>query len=512
MAQFSGELWPNHPHRLPDELLSFWMVRVAHANRVKLQTFTNATFGRTESPWARDIDRSAGPEFIEKLSLRTGATVADIRGGMLSSYEGIVFERHNEKGNTPWILPLGIYHRTRRAYGMQFCPQCLFWDKEPYFRRRWRLAFATICDKHGNLLHDRCPLCEAPVIFFRNDLGHRTGFSLANHTRCWQCGFDLRRAPIWGADLLDGQSYIALRSLLTFIDSGISVCGPHFSGYSGLLLEVLHRLCEILVSNSSRRRFDRLRTVVSVETGMTLPVVSGRAEFERLGLLDRHRVLLCALWLLMEWPDRFVQVCRKAGLSRSFVLGDIHTAPYWFDRLLDDELNESRYVLTTEEARNGAEYLVRSGTRLTRTALQRVLGRQDKGTTAPYRAAPTSSWPTTDDEFDLLLSRHNVKMKSLPDSSTRRQIAERDRIILLTMKTTGWNAQKVLGLTLQEIRPLLTPSNGALSSSLKKDLRCYLQSTRSALGGNRQSDALFVGSKTPRVSIENLAAKVRALK
>jgi hypothetical protein len=376
MPPYSGEIWPVHPHRLPDELLSFWILRVAHANRIKLQTFTNTTFGKKASPWARDIDRSADDDFIDRLSLRTGATVADIRGGMLSSYEGIIFEHHNERGNTAWILPLGIYHRTRRAYGMQFCPQCLFWDKEPYFRRRWRLALATICDKHGTLLHDRCPQCGVPVIFFRNDLGHRKGFSLANHTRCWQCGFDLRSAPVWGADWLDAQSYIALRSLLTFIDIGIAVCGQHFVDYANLFLNVLHRLCEILVSSGSRRPFNRLKALVSGLTGTPLPAVPEHAVFERLGLRDRHRALLCAMWLLMEWPDRFLKVFREAGVSRSYILGDMPTAPYWFEQLLNVELNKSGYILTTEEARSAEGYLVRSGEKLTRKTLQRVLGRR----------------------------------------------------------------------------------------------------------------------------------------
>lgn len=177
MLGLSGNLWPIHPHRLPDELLSFWILRVAHANRLKLQTFTNLALGRNASPWARDIDRSASDELLSQLSAQTGSSVEELRGGMLSAYEGILFEHHNAQGNSQWILPLGVYHRTRRAYGMQFCPACLFWDGIPYFRRRWRLAFATICDRHGTLLHDRCPHCAAPVIYFRNDVGHPSSLS-----------------------------------------------------------------------------------------------------------------------------------------------------------------------------------------------------------------------------------------------------------------------------------------------------------------------------------------------
>lgn len=384
MGGFSGELWPIHPHRLPDELLSFWILRTAHANRIKLQTFTNATFGPDASPWARDIDRSASPAFLATLSQRTGALVDDLKAGMLSSYEGIVFERHNALGTTPWILPLGIYHRTRKAYGMQFCPACLFEDAIPYFRRQWRLAFATICDRHGTLLHDRCPECESPVIYFRNDLGRRKTGSLGNHTMCWQCGYDLRRAPHWGADWLDAQTYISLRSLLTFIDEGLAVAGPHCFDYAHLFLAILHRVCEMLASNGTRRRYDRLKEVVARETGLALPQGAGRVAFESLGLVNRHRILLGALWLVIDWPQRFVAICTKARLGRAFLLADLDVVPYWFDRLLKLRLDGSMYVVTAEEARNAADYLSRNGVTLSRRSLQAVLGSRDNQATAKY--------------------------------------------------------------------------------------------------------------------------------
>lgn len=419
MAGLSGNLWPVHPHRLPDELLSFWILRTAHANRIKLQTFTNVTFGRDASPWARDIDRSASPVFLATLAERTGSTLDELKGGMLSGYEGIVFERHNAAGNTPWILPLGIYHRTRRAYGMQFCPECLFWDEVPYFRRRWRLAFATICDRHGTLLHDRCPECQAPVIYFRNDLGLRWKGSLSGHTLCWRCQCDLRRAPTWGADWLDAETYVALRSLLTFIDDGLGVAGPHCFDYATLFLAILHRACEMLASNGTRRRYDRLKEVVSRETGLALPRSLGPAAFEGLTLVDRHRVVLCALWLLMQWPERFVRVCGEAGLSRAFVLGDMVNAPYWFDRLLKCQLDRSTYIVSAEEAHHGAAYLAHSRTGISRKALQRVLGRRDNRATAGYASKKSPLWPATDQEFDQLLIALEKKIRTLPVDSMR---------------------------------------------------------------------------------------------
>ena len=47
----------------------------------------------------------------------------------------------------------------RQAAWLQFCPQCLAEDEEPYFRREWRLATTIVCARHGSRLLDRCPAC-----------------------------------------------------------------------------------------------------------------------------------------------------------------------------------------------------------------------------------------------------------------------------------------------------------------------------------------------------------------
>lgn len=60
---------------------------------------------------------------------------------------------------------------TRTGYGLQFCPKCLAADPEPYFRKRWRVAFYTWCTIHDTMLHERCPQCGAPVIFQRREMG-----------------------------------------------------------------------------------------------------------------------------------------------------------------------------------------------------------------------------------------------------------------------------------------------------------------------------------------------------
>ncbi|MCG2575869.1 hypothetical protein LZ012_02535 [Dechloromonas sp. XY25] len=361
------------------------------------------------------------------------------------------------------------------------------------------------------MLHDRCPECGAPIIYFRNDLGLRKDGQLGNHTLCWRCGFDYRRAPVYGADWLDAETYIALRSLLTFIDGGIAVAGQHYHQYAHLWLQVLHRLCEILASSGQSRRSDKLQAVVSQATKLVLPRVQVSAKFESLGLRDRHRLLLSALWMLMDYPNRFIRICREAGLGRSLVLGDLCEVPYWFDQVLKQDLDRSRYAPNAAEIRQVANYLARQGKTVSQASIQQAIGRRGEHAMSGYKMERGSPWPRNDDEFDSVLAALAVRIQSLEVGSVRRLLSERDRMIFLTMKVMGWSASKVLGISLDEIKPILAPRSTVLPPVLKGHLVWYLITTRRALVRGQPRTAFFVGSSEDGIGVENLAQKARRL-
>lgn len=370
----SGELWPVHPHRFDDELLSSWIVRTAHANRIKVQTFTTLTLGRREGVWNRDIDRCASDVLLTELARRTGSSIEELRGGMLSGYEGILYEQHNPMGNSAWILPLGIYHRTRRDFGLQYCPLCLFADPVPYFRKSWRLAFVTICDRHGNLLHDRCCHCGTPVIPFRNDLGKRTGYKIGDVVSCCRCGFDLRRAPATGPSGPDGKTIMALRSLVAFHDIGWWYQEGSALPLAFQYFQVLRRLASFLTSPRGRR----LARFVEEETGwiMTFSDTRSKQMFERRPIAERHQLLIVCMWLLDNWPDRFLRAATKADLKQSrLLLGE--EWPYWFEDVVRSGLGAGGVERTAEEVRQAAALLVRRGNKVSARAIGRLIGGRD---------------------------------------------------------------------------------------------------------------------------------------
>lgn len=132
-------LWPIRYKPHPDELLSSWLVRLARGHGLRVQTFCNLIFGNRLQVWNRDIDR-LGPDWIvDVLSERTGTPIDVTRGTTLRSYEGWLYPAFKASGSLQWMTSLQVFHRTRQGFGMQYCPKCLLEDRDPYFRKVWRV-------------------------------------------------------------------------------------------------------------------------------------------------------------------------------------------------------------------------------------------------------------------------------------------------------------------------------------------------------------------------------------
>ena len=167
---FTGDLWPAHPHSYKGECLSSWLIRCAHANGMKAQSFCVRTFGHKRQIWNRDIDRLGPDWLITTMIKKTGASRKEANRTILKFYEKRLFPILHPSGQLRWVMPLRQYHRTHTWHSMQYCPQCLAEDKEAYYRLAWRLALYTFCPKHQIMIHDRCHSCGSPVEFHRIEL------------------------------------------------------------------------------------------------------------------------------------------------------------------------------------------------------------------------------------------------------------------------------------------------------------------------------------------------------
>ena len=369
----SGNLWPVHLKPYPNELLSSWLVRLAHGHGLKLQTFCAIVFGRDKNIWNRDIDKFAPDWLIEYIATATGTSIQNVINTTLKSYEGILYETHQPNGNTKWINPLGIYHRTHKHFGLQFCPICLAHDKEPYFRKYWRLAFYTECEKHHILLHDRCPNCGHPINFHRVEMGVRSLIKPKSVVNCFKCDYDLRDATKDKLNSGDWETTIQHRTLLDFHEIGWGFTDKFSIQYLYQLLDVLRHLCVLM---SSKRRANCLLPYVARELGFEINTIDcySRVTFEKFSVSDRHILFHCSIWLVLDWPQRFINVCKINNLTYSYLLHDYLMPPFWFHSIIYFHLNISQYSPTLDEICFAKSYLLSMGQKAGITKTSRLLG------------------------------------------------------------------------------------------------------------------------------------------
>lgn len=310
-----------------DEIFSSWLFRLAIANFSKPHTFCRFHFPGYQI-WNRDIDKSAPPGLITRLSQLTDLPEQVIKNSTLKSYEGLLFENCNPNGNQKWILPLGIYHRTINRNAFQFCPRCLQKDGAlPYFRKEWRLAMTVACPKCGILLHDQCPFCQKPICFYRHNMGQKESLASASVKNCIYCMSDLTKSPLYPC-LIGTVAY--QQKLDRYLRQGFS---PR-TGYSHLYFDVLYQLTKLLIQQ--RQRMSKFQ---SERLGTHQPNLakSKRAAFELMDVISRESVITAAVRLLENWPERFIESCRRNSLLSSDLMRDFH-APYWYHNVVRTHL------------------------------------------------------------------------------------------------------------------------------------------------------------------------------
>ena len=292
---------------MPDELLSSWLVRLAHGHGLKVQTFCNLIFGNRHQVWNRDIDRLAPEWLLDELSCRTGTPLEIAHATTLRAYEGRLYPRFKASGSLQWIQTLKMYHRKFEGFGLQYCPMCLRDGPVTYYRKSWRVAYNTVCVQHRCMLCDRCPNCGAGVAFHRGDMGRTKIGSVETLVGCHQCGADLSERvvePINSYDVKSTAWHLGLCQQLIQPDSAQWVLERDSLG-------VMRQLAMLLTSRSPT-----VKLHAHVCEQLKAPIVqltTGRIATETRPLHERHHLIQLIAWLMVDLEPRL----RKAWSAKA---------------------------------------------------------------------------------------------------------------------------------------------------------------------------------------------------
>ena len=323
----SGQLWPAHPKPFSDEILSSWIVRVAEANAVKLQTLCWMLFGNERSPWNRDIDRSAPKWLVKTLSERTGNTYWQVFHTTLTTYRARLYPKRKASGVLRWVLPIRSHGMAREGFGQQVCPACLANDAIPYFRKSWRLALFAFCPIHREYLVDACPGCGEPIEHYRGDFGRELTDALPMYV-CPRCRYDWRDAPRVALEIPDPEVEENLCAAMNSLSMPVSECGRFDIGY----FAVLRHLCGVMSTGPNQ---GRLSAYVSNALGLPQLALPGRrVHFEQIRVISRLEYLARGIWLMGDLEARLGGAWRHKAIRYNLMLKDFEGAPRWYRKLV----------------------------------------------------------------------------------------------------------------------------------------------------------------------------------
>lgn len=374
---------PMHPQPRPDEVISSWMVRLAFANGYPLHTFYACLLGYRGAIWTRDVDRHPSSSLLDILEHQTGQTKIALHAMTLAAYEGVIFENLPHIGNATWILPVGVFHRTRRRAGLQFCPRCLEEDSIPYYRRYWRLALYAMCERHLCVMQENCPQCKATVAFYRHGIGRGKEIPLDALRLCHECGFDLSQAASFIPNWADIRSLNNFKKILGRFESG---CLPFEFNTTYFGIPYFHGV-RVLVSVIHGRNGLRLRQLLSRDVGVDFGQSASRSglDFEYLTAAERLNLLLAVTWLMEEWPTRFIAMCVEANFTRSRLAEEVSSLPFWLAQVADDHLDNRLLLPGKQEVICACSFLLSTGNDVSPQALGSLMGLSKDGAKTVYK-------------------------------------------------------------------------------------------------------------------------------
>jgi hypothetical protein len=281
--------------------------------------------------WNRDIDCSGSQALINDVAYGTGTSLNAAYRSHLTSLNGVLFEASTALTNPQWVLRLGVWHRSRKAFGQQFCPICLANDPIPFYRITWRLAWATTCLDHGCRLNDCCEKCGHPVIPYRYE-----------EPVCSHCKFDLRDTRFIHANPLALRLQSHLQNAMNggiFQPFGLNAM--HSLSVFGTVRQVAKTLATGARSAELRKTV-KANLLFGTEVGFegdTEPPKSTDIEKMRVGI--RHEIMALTSRCLEGWPFMFVAYCSESRNWWSWVTKDCD--PKYLPYIYYDEVR--RYLV-----------------------------------------------------------------------------------------------------------------------------------------------------------------------
>lgn len=481
MDELGSLLWPIHLKPRHGELLSSWMIRLAHGHGYKTEKMCRMLFGRQHAIWCRDIDKLAPDWVLSKMSLVTGASRDRAVQTTLPDYAGFVADEINSNGNSSWVVPSHVYHRQRIRPSLMYCPICLKNDEVPFFRRIWRLAFVTTCSTHGVNLLDACPECGAAVVPHRVDIGPDAVLPRDRSLiRCWKCGYDLRTASTASCSI----------ALLTFtkqleevVRNGFVTIGDNIGLHSVLYFEGLRVVVRFAV---------KLCGLKSV-------------HIELMSLANRRSVMSEVSTLIATWPVNFLEALIQRKTRYSDLASPREILPFWIEKCVHTLKQHQRANWNSKEIAEVARVIVSRHGRL-----NGATARSEYGVNLPWHKLPLIFLSTvSDDTHETLMATLDQSVAATFDLKKRFAFLQ-DKVMFCLFRFTEMSTGAIHDLRVSELEAFSVKSDEldwAHAANSREDtfwrLQQHVQRQRTSLAKSACCPHVFISAYTGRALSES---------
>lgn len=276
------------------------------------------------------------------------------------------------RSNFPRWVVLLQYARSGIGAGSMFCPTCLLHCEEPYFRAAWRLSVNLTCHLHQVQMLDRCPACSFPAWPYAAASGSGFFSKQLDLDQCPRCLFRLRESPSTredGSELLACSEVVA--SGKSSWSSGPLKAMPIHEYFGGLRATM-----NVALKTRSRRKVMGSQAFGGVVDELNQKGIE-RTSFDRLDVRYRRKLMSSAWPLMDNWPNRFLEFARHAGLTAVDFSEERDTAPSWFMQAVDNHLGQPGRSVTPARVEMAIQLLSHQGRPVNAEAVGRMVGSRE---------------------------------------------------------------------------------------------------------------------------------------
>lgn len=343
------------PEIKDDELLTSWFVRTAYAHFTHPHTFINLHLNKSSQVLnCNSFDVCISDKEIKILEEKSRRKIS-LFETTLRSYSGYLQEN---------IINNGL---NKLLCSQRFCPVCLREDKIVYFRKKWKILFNTICEKHKCFLYELCPQCNSTIDIskmFQNKLSFKY---------CYKCGFDLSKARKLSINKHLINGYLTVRKLNSILKKGY-ICFDKDFIYSFYFFDSLLQLSKKILKHKKVLYLNKqyiYKYIKFRDYKSTKPIL------HQVSIKEQYALFSLSYYLFRKFPSNIKKYIKENNLSAWDITKDMDYISYWFENLINDIVPREPYparFLTKEEIENGKKYLKRNGLILNKANLTRLFG------------------------------------------------------------------------------------------------------------------------------------------